>query len=294
MAGLFDTYNLASLFIAMTYSPFLQHLFQQDPELPFNFYDHGFLFEFLHVDVVEDIFYYDISYGSEFKMSFAFCGVDTTQNCNPSSNLDFVNFIWQNYERFTFAKYCLTFVRRDYLAPPELVCLKHYRAESEGWRYDIHCPACVTRTQNILRPATRCQRPNDCSCSICRRQPPSLLASASHTLFHMVLELDRFALTIETTYDQYIMALRSRRLSVQQLLHPNIPHIRLRFRCSSFSKKFHSHCPGPKIWWDVKMKRTLRSEAEAIRSLVLLKDLFWCNHCRRGLFFSVCPHPNLF
>ena len=53
-----------------------------------------------------------------------------------------------NYERFTFAK-CLTFVRRNYPAPPELVCLKHYRAESDGWRNDIHCLACVTRTQNI-------------------------------------------------------------------------------------------------------------------------------------------------
>ena len=90
MAGIFDTYNLASLFIAMSDSPFLQRLFQQDPDLPGNFYDHGFLFQFLHVDVVEDIFYYDISYDHEFKMSFVVCGVDTTENCNPSSNLDFV------------------------------------------------------------------------------------------------------------------------------------------------------------------------------------------------------------
>ena len=74
----------------MSDSPFLQRLFQQDPDLPGNFYDHGFLFEFLHVDVVEDIFYYDISYDHEFKMSFVVCGVDTTENCNPSSNLDFV------------------------------------------------------------------------------------------------------------------------------------------------------------------------------------------------------------
>ena len=145
-----------------------------------------------------------------------------------------------------------------------------------------------------LRSVTRCQRPNDCICSICRRQPPSLLASASHTLFHMVLELHRFAFAKETTYGQN-MALRSQRVPLQQLLPPDFPNIRLRFRCAAFSKKLHSHCPGPDIWWDVKMKRTFRSQSEAIRSLVLLKDLFWCRHCTKGLFFpNDCPHPNLF
>ena len=28
--------------------------------------------------------------------------------------------------------------------------------------------------------------------------------------------------------------------------------------------------------------------------LIILKELFWCAHCRRGLFPTVCPHPEVF
>jgi hypothetical protein len=79
-----------------------------------NFYIHGFLFECVDVDADdEDIFYYDISC-DDFRMSFVFYTIDTTTNCDTSSNLDFVRFIWQNYKRFNFVKYSLTFVRRDF------------------------------------------------------------------------------------------------------------------------------------------------------------------------------------
>ena len=158
LVGLFYSYNAASLFIAMTDSNLLRRIFRQDPDPLDSFYVHGLLFEFSGADDEEDIFYYDIS-RDEFRLSF-FCGIDTTYNCNPSSNLDFVHFTWLNYECFTFAKYCLTFVRCDYPSLPELVCLKHYRAESDGWRDDIHCHSCVVRFQNRLRPLTRCQRPD--------------------------------------------------------------------------------------------------------------------------------------
>ena len=197
MAGIFNSYTSASLFIPLTDSSLVRCIFRQEPDPLDNFYIHGFLFKISGADD-EDIYYYDISCG-DFWLPFAFYGIDTTDNSDTSSNLDFVQFIWLNYERFTFANYCLTFVRRDYLSLPELVCLKYYRAESDGWRDTIHCGSCIARLQNRLRPMTGYLRPNDCSCTICRRQPPSLLASASNTLFHLVLELDRFALTNETT-----------------------------------------------------------------------------------------------
>jgi hypothetical protein len=40
----------------------------------------------------------------------------------------------------------------------------------------------------------------------------------------MVLQLNRFTLTHETTYEQYYMALRSRKVA-HQLLPPDYPHI---------------------------------------------------------------------
>jgi len=188
----------------------------------------------------------------------------------------------------------MTFVRRDYPSLPELLCLKYYRAKSDGWRDNIHCSLCVTRYQNRLRNMTRCLRPNDCSCTICRRQSPSLLASASNSLFQLVLELDRFVLTNETTYGQYVRAVVSRRVPTRRLLPPDFPFVRLGFRCDVFAHKLHHHCQGDGTW-EVEMKRTFGSDIEAIRSLTVLENLFWCRYCKRGLFFSsVCLyHPIL-
>ena len=82
MAGVFETYESASLFIAMTDSAFLRLIFRQHPDPMDNFYIHGFLFVFLEADDEEDIFYYDISHG-EFNMTFAIAKIETTGNCNP-------------------------------------------------------------------------------------------------------------------------------------------------------------------------------------------------------------------
>jgi len=82
------------------------------------------------------------------------------------------------------------------------------------------------------------------------------------------------------------MALRSRRVPARQMLPPNFHHITLRFLCKFFKYKTHRHCPRPDVYCDVKMKRTFRSAFDAIQSLILLKELFWCAHCRKGLFFS--------
>jgi len=230
-------------------------------------------------------------------MTIAIVRIETTGYCDPTSNLYFVHFIWSNYERFTFAKYCLNFIPREEPDLPKLACPTQYRAESEGWRNDIHCPACVTSYKTNLRRFINSLRPDtlNCPCFICVRQPSSLLASASHTLFLMVLQLNRFTLTHETTYEQYYMALRSRRVPLPQLLPPDYPRITLQFRCRNFNYKTHPHCSRSSVYWDVKMKRTVLSDIDAIQSLIILKEPFWCAHCRRGLFFpTVCPHPEVF
>jgi len=158
----------------------VRRIFRQEPNPQDRFYIHGYLFEFLDVEDDEDIYSYEISRDS-FKMTFVIYGIDTDTNCDPSSNLDFVQFIWLHSERFNFAKYCLTLVRCDYPALPELLCLKYYRAESDGWRDLVHCGSCVARFQNRLRPVTGCRGPDNCNGTNCRREPP-LLALASNTL----------------------------------------------------------------------------------------------------------------
>ena len=121
------------------------------------------------------------------------------------------------------------------------------------------------------------------SCTICIRQPPSLLASACNTLFQLGLELYQFVLTSETTYSQYVQAVSSRRIPTRRLLPPNFTVIRLPFRCD-VSHKVHRHCQGNGTW-KVEMKRIFRSDIEAIRSLTEIENLFLCRYCKRGLFF---------
>jgi hypothetical protein len=58
MAGIFHTFNTASLFIAMTNSPFLQLLFRLSPEPIDVFYFKEFFFIFFEADEEEDILQY--------------------------------------------------------------------------------------------------------------------------------------------------------------------------------------------------------------------------------------------
>ena len=170
------------------------------------------------------------------------------------------------------------------ISPYPNCSLKDYRAESAGWRKDILCGRCITRFQTRFRHLTSCLRTRDCRCTVCARQPPSLLGIASNTLFRLVLGLGRFVLTRETTYDQYVLAVRSNRVPTQQLLPPDFPDIRLHFRCNVFAYKLHHNCPGNGTW-KAQMEYTFGSESEAIRSLVGLENAYWCRHCKRRLFF---------
>ena len=173
-----------------------------------------------------------------------------------------------------------------------MLCLKYYRAESGGWRNDILCGMCIARFQSRFQHATSCLRTPDCRCTVCAGQPPSLLGLASNHLFRLILELDRFELTREATYGQYVLAVRSHRVSARQLLPPGFPDIRLSFRCDIFAYKLHHHCPGRGAW-KIQMEYTFGSESEAIRSIVRIENTYWCRHCRRGLFFynECSPSP---
>jgi hypothetical protein len=107
-------------------------------------------------------------------MIIAVFGVDTTRLCGPLSNVDFVHFMWDNSRRFNYKKYAMTLFPLSTSSLPRLTCLKYYRAESDGWRDSSNCNDCVESHVATLRPFLPCL-PDVCSCSICKRQPPSLL-----------------------------------------------------------------------------------------------------------------------
>jgi hypothetical protein len=129
------------------------------------FYIYNYLFTFNRTGANADVVHYVVSH-SDFKMKFSIFGIDTTLNCNTDPNLEFISFIWNYLDRFDFMKYSMTLVRRAYLSLPELLCPKYYRAESGGWRSDVHCSIGITRfhsTISHLRPSP-CLRTRFCKC----------------------------------------------------------------------------------------------------------------------------------
>jgi hypothetical protein len=68
-----------------------------------------FLFELLESQLQKDIHIYRVS-TSEFNIILIILGIDTTSECGPRSNVDFVHFMWRSFERFAFKKYPIALV----------------------------------------------------------------------------------------------------------------------------------------------------------------------------------------
>jgi len=112
--------------------------------------------------------------------------------------------LWQNFLRFSNKKYAVALTPHGPATLPKLLCLKHYRAESDGWKDLANCDDCVAQHMTVLNPFHSCDLSVECSCKICKNQPPYLADPARHVLFNFTLHLDRFEFTAETTYEQYL------------------------------------------------------------------------------------------
>ena len=67
--------------------------------------------------------------------------------------------------------------------------------------------------------------------------------------FKYPLHVERFELTADITYQQYVYAVRSDGVLIQNLLPPEYPSIRLWFRYQrNFEHKLHRDCPGLGSW----------------------------------------------
>jgi hypothetical protein len=106
-----------------------------------------------------------------------------------------------------------------------------------------------------------------------------LLDSALHTIFQQVTDISLFELTPHTTYDEYAYAVRSNRASVDGILPPEYPAVRLWFVYYpvNFTLKTDAHCPGAGQWHDHSVK-IYGSAQEVISDMVNMKAQFWCQH----------------
>jgi len=176
-------------------------------------------------------------------------GIDTTEHCGPLSNIDLVHFVWEHFFRFSYKKRVLALPPRGAAKLPKLMFLKYYRAESEAWKDTVNCDNCVEHHKAIVEPFHSCDLLPECTCKICTRQPPTLADSARHVLFNYTLYIDRFKLTIGETYSQYVYAVRSNRVPLDNLLPPETPTIPLWYLYDVNSPYKHYHdCPGARSW----------------------------------------------
>jgi hypothetical protein len=79
---------------------------------------------------------------------------------------------------------------------------------------------------------------------------PSLEASAANILFRITLNLELFELSADTTYDLYLYAVTSDRVSRRRLLPPEYPFIRNMYGSDKPDHKCHRQCPGVavRVW----------------------------------------------
>jgi hypothetical protein len=177
LAGVLNNYVSAALFVVLTDCLAVTLLFQIETPPPTSFYISDFLFTLVGNEEELESFVYIISHiNSNFSLYIYIHGIDTTAITGPSSNLNFVYFIWRYLERFSFKKHALIIHPSDDLFPSRarLLTLRHYRAVSDGWNDSADCDRCVELYHESLVPFTTCQRPAACACPICLRQPPSL------------------------------------------------------------------------------------------------------------------------
>ena len=114
-------------------------------------------------------------------------------------------------------------------------------------------------------------------------QPISLAASAANILFRFTFNMELFELSADTTYDFYLYAVRSDRVSGRRLLPPEYPFIRIMYGSDRPDRRPHRHCPGGCGSWLGACTNT--SPIKAISTLVDFKEQLWCYFCLKPLFF---------
>jgi len=292
VASKLHSYDGIPTFVAMTdpkTTPvlcwLLQHLCAPPPQA--FAIDADFAFTLTNADDAHmNMFHYAMSY-ENVGLSVTFVGIDTVKQCGPLSNVDLVHFVWENFIRFCYKKYAFVLSPRGSDAQPELLFLKHYRLDSDGWKDKARCDSCVESPSDGS---------DDCACNICTRQLPTLAACAQHVLFNYTLHLRRFRLDVETTHDRYVYAVHSNRVPREKLLPPEAPSIIVSFYYDVDSPfRFDRDCTDSGSW----IGRSERSYAfdlpeDIINDLIRHKNHFWCHHCERGIFFpSTCAeHAN--
>jgi hypothetical protein len=125
-----------SLFVALT-NIYLLDTFQRT-QIAFTLFHIDFRFTLLEAEE-GDLVHYRVTYGNTFDITVTVFGVDS-RDCGPDLNLDFVSFMWHNFERFGLRTHAVTLLPPDvsttFSLPlmdlPFMRCLSDHKALSGG------------------------------------------------------------------------------------------------------------------------------------------------------------------
>jgi hypothetical protein len=148
VAGVLQSCRTVTVYVALTDHPALNLIFQRVP-LPIEDFtvEELFGFDLRFVDDEYDIVSYIIRF-ENVHIAVTFYGIDVRE-CGPRSNVDFIHFIWKNFERFNFRKYAVTLNPSDNDCElPMMRFLKDYSADSEGWRDFGNCSEYLLQYQD--------------------------------------------------------------------------------------------------------------------------------------------------
>ena len=171
VGGQLDFFDGITIFIALTdtrSTPILNWLFQKleyPPALHFVI-DDDFTFDLVNRnDADKDLFHYHVSYEG-ITLQVSLMGLDTSEHCTPRSNIDLVYFMWDNYLRFTYKKFAIALSPRGPEGKPELMLLKHFRVQSDGWKDSGLCEECMDKHQEMMLPFHECDLSVECKCKM--------------------------------------------------------------------------------------------------------------------------------
>jgi len=110
IAGFLNSFRAVSFLMILDDRPIIRLIFQKGQTVIQNFNIGSFQFERMH----------EINYSciyrvrdENFVMLMFFYGIDTDSRCNYRSNVDFVHFIWDHFERFSVRKFAITILPSD-------------------------------------------------------------------------------------------------------------------------------------------------------------------------------------
>jgi hypothetical protein len=165
VVGDFTSYGTALLFVAKADSHIQNFLFQRSVSIPYYIADLYDL-RLIHHTPNDNLCIYVLEQDG-FHIPLILFGIDMERHpCGPSSNVDFVNFVWEHFEMFSFKKVAMTYVPHHDVAPPSpprLVYLIHHRAGSKGWRIRTHFRMCRDTCREDHREFTSCVSPAHCT-----------------------------------------------------------------------------------------------------------------------------------